>query len=125
MSLPSDWIQSDGTWYTPVREFTCPDHPWGPPERQVSDAVVECVRFAVGEDMRFADAARVELGICCESHRWIDTGEMRKVSSFEHFMYSNIPPLVELHKTEILKALIADNVLPGERVRIPIIRSGE
>lgn len=85
--------------YEPVREWTCPNHPDGPPDNEengVPEEVLELVSALADVDSELIPAAArllmhrcyVALGFCCEGHRWRDKLDehgqvvMREVPSF-------------------------------------------
>lgn len=132
MSLPSNWIQSDGKWYAPVREFTCPEHPYGPPDVDEYDPIATFAlailkSLTVHGYPELAADARRALGLCCAAHEWIETGEMREVGALELFMYSAMPAPIKFPPAVLAEWV---NEIPwrsfaGEPVRIPIITSAK
>lgn len=130
--MPLDWVEREGKWFAPVRAFTCPFHPYGPPDVvEVPDSVRELVAalaegsFVEGlEDVpELLAAAKVELGLCCEGHEWRKTGELREVGAFELFVTELIDTRTAAYRSVILEEIARIGRFDGDDVRIPIIRS--
>lgn len=129
-------VDDDGNIFTRVTEFTCPNHPHGPPDVDEDDPFVAVViglwheldsaaaiHTVSGVTEEVALDTRERLGLCCRGHRWRDTGELREVSALEIFMRLNMPAPVDLSKSVLLNELNRADLGTWQGVRIPLILS--